>query len=192
MKIKKICNILAITITLLSSIKSMAANTISQTINFNAIFYGGTCEISAPAELSFNNGKPIFDNEIPGEGYFQKFYISLANCQGYFMAPKISVTGNTITTNDGARLFSDSVSTTKGYGVRLITNGNANFNANTNIAANSIISAKNWPTLGSDDMNKLNGPLELTGYLSCGACTPSAGLQNGELKATVTFTFLYN
>lgn len=193
MKMKKANHTLAMVITLLLlPVKSMAANGLNQIINFNATFYGGSYEITAPSQLSFNNGAPIPDDKIINDKYSRQFSVSLTGCQGYFMAPKIAITGNTITTSDGVTLFADTASTTQGYGVRLATAGNTNFNANNNAAINNIISAKNWPLEGSDDMKKINGTLEFTGYLSCGACRQGAGLQNGELKSTVTFTFLYN
>lgn len=193
MKIKMIYNALALTAGLLLSFcQSAVAGSLSQNINFNATFYGGSCEITAPAELPYNSGKPIPDDTIPGDERYRQFIVTLAGCQGYFMAPKISVSGNTIASGDGVKLFADASSTTKGYGVRLATEGNTRFNANSNAAANPIISAKNWPADGSDKMSLLNGPLEFKGYLSCGACTPGPGLQGGELKATVTFSFLYN
>lgn len=181
-----------ITWLLLSYTQIIRAGTLNQTINFNATFYGGTCEITAPGELFFNNGNPINDDDIPGERIFQKFNVMLNGCRGYFMSPKISVSGNTITTSGNMKLFADTTSTTKGYGVRVATEGNTRFNANNNVSVNNIISAKNWPVSGSNDMTKLNGVLEFTGYLSCGSCTPGYTLNGGELKSTVTFSFLYN
>lgn len=192
MKINTLYNALALTAGLLpAAFQTSEAGSLTQTINFNATFYGGSCEITAPAQLPYNDGNPIPDDTITGDQYIHKFNVTLAGCQGYFMAPKIAVTGNTITTSDGMKLFADATSTTKGYGVRLATDGNTRFNANSNAAVTGTISAKNWPADGNDSVS-LNGPLEFKGYLSCGACTPGTGLQGGGLKATVTFTFLYN
>lgn len=168
MKINTLYKALALTAGLLpAAFQTAEAGSLTQTINFNATFYGGSCEITAPAQLPYNNGNPLPDDLITGDQRYRQFNITLSGCQGYFMAPKIAVTGNTITTSDGVKLFADATSTSKGYGVRLAADG-------------------------SNNVTSLNGPLEFRGYLSCGACTPGAGLQGGELKATVTFTFLYN
>ena len=193
MKINTLYKALALSAGLLpAAFQTAEAGSLTQTINFNATFYGGSCEITAPAQLPYNNGNPIPDNTIAGDQRYRQFSITLAGCQGYFMAPKIAVTGNTITTSDGVKLFADTTSTSKGYGVRLATEGNESFNANSNAAASGAISALNWPEDGAKNAASLNGPLEFRGYLSCGACTPGTELQGGELKATVTFTFLYN
>ena len=192
MKINYIYKALAMISGLFSIVFQAAlAGSLTQTINFNATFYGGSCEITAPPELPYNNGNPIPDDTITGDRRYRQFNVTLTGCQGYFMTPKISVSGNTIITSDGVRLFADASSTTKGYGVRLATEGNDLFDANSNAADNSIISPKNWPTGGANSA-ELNGSLTFRGYLSCGGCTPGADLQGGELKATVTFTFLYN
>ncbi|WP_235843787.1 fimbrial protein [Morganella psychrotolerans] len=174
------------------SLSTARAGSNSQVINFNATFYGGSCEVTAPAELPFADGAPVADDSIAGDKRFRQFSVTLSGCQGYFMAPKLSVSGNTITGSGGTKLFADAASTTKGYGIRLATDGNTRFEANNNTAANGLIKAKNWPAAGSDTMTLLNSPLEFKGYLSCGTCTPASGLQGGELKATVTFAFLYN
>lgn len=192
MKINTLYKALALTAGLLpAAFQTAEAGSLTQSINFNATFYGGSCEITAPTQLPYNNGNPIPDDSIAGDKLYHQFSITLAGCQGYFMAPKIDVTGNTITTSDGVKLFADAASTAKGYGVRLMTDGNSRFNANSNAAVSGTLSTKNWPA-GGNNATSLNGPLEFRGYLSCGDCTPGTGLQGGELKATVTFTFLYN
>lgn len=175
---------------LLFPLGELQAGSDSTTVSFSAFFYSRGCEISAPAELPYNNGAPIPDDTIRGDASFRQFYVTLANCQGYFMTPKITVTGNTITTSDGVKLFADATSTTKGYGVRLSTLGNKVFNANDNTAENNEISAKGWDT--SKEGKLVNGPLEFKAYLSCGTCTAGNNLQNGELIATVTFSFVYD
>lgn len=192
MKINNIYKMLTLTTGLLPVFFQIAmAESISQSIDFQATFYGGSCEIKAPPELPYNNDGPIPDNTIPGDARFRQSYIELIGCQGYFLKPKIQVTGNTITTSDGTKLYADASSTTKGYGVRLSIEGNTNFNSNNNTAENNIISTKNWPANGGN-AESLNGLLVFKGYLSCGACTAGPNLQNGQLKATVTFNFLYN
>ncbi|EMO4162616.1 fimbrial protein [Morganella morganii] len=164
----------------------------SQIVNFNATFYGGSCEVSAPGEIQLGDGIPVSNDSIPGDKRYKQFNVTLSGCQGYFMAPKLSVSGNIITGSGGVRLFADSTSTTKGYGVRLATDGNARFTANSNTAVNGIINASNWPLEGSDNIGLLNGPLEFKGYLSCGTCIQGVNLQGGELRATITFKFLYD
>ncbi|WP_143970745.1 fimbrial protein [Morganella morganii] len=192
MKINNLYKVLALTAGLLpGAFQTAEAGSLNQGINFNATFYGGSCEITAPAQLPYNNGNPVPDDTIPGDKRYRQFSITLSGCQGYFMAPKIGITGNIITTSDGVKLFADPSSTTKGYGVRLATEGNARYNANSNAADNGVISTKSWPE-GGNSAPLLNGSLEFRGYLSCGACTPGPELQGGELKATVTYTFLYN
>lgn len=187
----RILRISALATMLFLSLTTARAGSNSQVINFNATFYGGSCEVTAPAELPFANGSPVADDSIAGDKRFRQFSVTLSGCQGYFMAPKLSVSGNTITSG-GTTLFADAASTTKGYGIRLATDGNSRFEANSNTAVNGLIKAKNWPAAGSNTATTLNGPLEFKGYLSCGTCTPDSGLQGGELKATVTFAFLYN
>ncbi|HGN1706720.1 TPA: fimbrial-like protein [Providencia rettgeri] len=167
------------------------AESISQSIDFQATFYGGSCEIKAPPQLPYNQGNAIPDDTIPGDARFRQSSIQLIGCQGYFLKPRIQVTGNTITTSDGTKLYADASSTSKGYGVRLSIEGNNSFNPNSNTAENNIISVKSWPTNGGNPAS-LNGWLTFKGYLSCGACTPGPDLQNGELIATVTFNFLYD
>lgn len=174
------------------SLSAAQAGSNSQVINFNATFYGGSCEVIAPPELPFADGAPVADDSIPGDKRFRQFNVTLSGCKGYFMAPKLSVSGNTITGSGGTLLFADAASTTKGYGIRLATDGNTRFEANSNTAANGLIKAKNWPAAGNDTVATLDGPLEFKGYLSCGTCTPASGLQGGKLKATVTFAFLYD
>lgn len=174
------------------SLSAAQAGSNSQVINFNATFYGGSCEVTAPPELPFADGAPVADDSIPGDKRFRQFNVTLSGCKGYFMAPKLSVSGNTITGSGGTLLFADAASTTKGYGIRLATDGNTRFEANSNTAANGLIKAKNWPAAGNDTVATLDGPLEFKGYLSCGTCTPASGLQGGKLKATVTFAFLYD
>ncbi len=172
-------------------VTNVRAGSDSQVINFTATFYGGSCEITAPAELPYNNGVPIPDDTIGGEKQYQSFLLTLTNCEGYFVTPRISVTGNTIIAS-GISLFADPSSTTKGYGIRLATEGNSRFEANSNTASNNIINAKSLPTGGSDNTNTLNGSLEFNAYLSCGACNQGPDLRGGELKSTVTFKFLYD
>lgn len=174
------------------SLSAAQAGSNSQVINFNATFYGGSCEVTAPPELPFADGAPVADDSIPGDKRFRQFNVTLSGCKGYFMAPKLSVSGYTITGSGGTLLFADAESTTKGYGIRLATDGNTRFEANSNTAANGLIKAKNWPAAGNDTVATLDGPLEFKGYLSCGTCTPASGLQGGKLKATVTFAFLYD
>ena len=185
-------HIFALATMLFLSLSAAQAGSNSQVINFNATFYGGSCEVTAPPELPFADGAPVADDSIAGDKRFRQFNVTLSGCKGYFMAPKLSVSGNTITGSGGTLLFADAASTTKGYGIRLATDGNTRFEANSNTAANGLIKAKNWPAAGNDTVATLDGPLEFKGYLSCGTCTPASGLQGGELKATVTFAFLYN
>lgn len=170
----------------------LQAGSASTTLSFSAFFYGGSCEVSAPAQLPYNNGNPIPDDTISGDVRFRQFEVTLANCQGYFMKPRITVTGNTITTSDGVKLFADATSTTKGYGVRIAATGNKYFNDNTNAAISNVISAKDWSVDSSNNAASLNGSLVFRAYLSCGACTAGDNLQNGELTATVTFSFVYD
>ena len=193
MKINTLYNALALTAGLLpAAFQTAEAGSLTQTINFNATFYGGSCEITAPAQLPYNNGNPIPDDSIKGAPYKHDFDVTLANCQGYFMTPRITVTGNTTPTPNGVKVFADASSTTKGYGVQMSTNGNTNFNANSNAAINNVISARSWPAAGSDNAASLNGPLRFRATLSCGTCTAGSNLRNGELIATVTFSFLYD
>ncbi|MEI9751488.1 fimbrial-like protein [Moellerella wisconsensis] len=177
---------------LLFPIGELQAGSSSSTVLFSAFFYGGSCEINAPKQLSYNNDNPIPDDSIIGDKRYRQFNVILAKCKGYFMTPRITVTGNTITTSDGVKLFADATSTTKGYGVRIAALDNKHFNANTNAAITNVISAKGWPESGSNNTASLDGAIEFRAYLSCGACTAGDNLQNGELIATVTFSFVYD
>lgn len=96
--------------------------------------------------------------------------------------------------DNNEQLYADASSTTKGYGVRLSTPGNTIFNENDNTAkpGNEVITIKGWPSGGTSDAERLNSTLNFNAVLACGTCTAGDNLQNGELIATVTFSFLYD
>lgn len=187
-------SLLTVIIGLLLPVAQVQAGSASQDINFTATFYGGSCDVVTPNQVTYNNGDPVSNDTIPNNEQNSAFTLTLSNCTGYFMAPKISVTGDTIKANNNEELYADASSTTKGYGVRLSTPGNSVFNANTNTArlGNNLITAKNWPVAGSDNVATLNRPLTFNAVLACGTCVGGANLHGGNLAATVTFTFLYN
>lgn len=175
---------------LLPAFQLQAAGSRQQDIQFTATFYGGSCDISAPATLTYNQGI-VPQDSIPGEQQRSDLQLNLSNCQGYFMKPNITVAGETQLIN-GKTLFVNSSSTTTGYGILLTTSGNTAFSANNNLASDKVIAASNWPTEGSESVSSLNGNLLLNAILSCGSCLPAADLRGGILTSTLTFTFAYN
>ena len=176
---------------LLVSLNAGAAT--SASTQFSAtIAFEGACDISAPATVIFNNGDAVLPSQIEdGNAAAKKtFDITLANCKGVGVTPKVTVVGES-NTDAGTALFLDAAtSTSTGYGVLLATDGNANFKANTNLAATKTISA-------SDDWDKdtslttLNGTLPMAATLSCGDCETDGRL-GGDLVANVTFEFKYD
>lgn len=89
-----------------------AAGSAEQDIQFTATFYGGGCDITAPATVTFNQGV-VPQADIPGEQQRSDVMLNLSNCQGYFMTPSITITGETQPIN-GKTLFVNSSSTTTG------------------------------------------------------------------------------
>ena len=152
---------------------------------------GGSCDVSLPDSLSFNNGEAIAPSDIENQSATtkQSFNLTLVNCQGIGLAPKISVSGNT-TTDYGEAMFVDSVSDVKGYGFFLLTTGNDNFKANTNLARNKEIAVTDSWVSGSS-LSELNGVLPINAELTCGNCYLE-GRIGGDLSATVTFEFEYD
>lgn len=175
---------------LLPTSQLQAAGSIEQDIQFTATFYGGSCDITAPATVTYNQGI-VPQDTIPGEQQRSDLLLNLSNCQGYFMKPSITVAGATQLIN-GKTLFVNNSSTTTGYGILLTTSGNTAFSANSNLASDKVIAAKTWPADGSDSVSSLNGDLLLNAILSCGSCSPAANLRGGVLTSTITFTFAYN
>lgn len=172
----------------------LQAGSASTTLSFSAFFYGGSCDVTVPSTITYNNGAPLPYDEIPNNKQSRQFTLTLSGCQGYFLTPRIAVKGNTFTADNNERLYTDASSTTKGYGVKLSTPGNTVFNANDNTAkpGNEVITIKTWPSGGTSDVARLNSSLNFNAVLACGTCTASDNLQNGELTATVTFSFLYD
>lgn len=169
---------------------TQAAGRVEQDIQFVATFYGGGCDITAPATVTFNQGI-VAQADIPGEQQRSDVMLNLSNCQGYFMKPNITITGETQSIN-GKTLFANNNSTTTGYGILLTTAGNTQFSANGDIATNKVITTKTWPETGSDSVGSLNGDLLLNAILSCGSCLPASNLRGGVLTSNLTFTFMYN
>lgn len=179
---------------LLLPVGELQAGSASTTVLFSAFFYGGSCEITVPSTVTYNNGAPLSDDVISNNQQNSQFTLTLSGCQGYFLIPKIAVKGNSFTADNNEQLYADASSTTKGYGVRLSTPGNTIFNPNDNTAksGNEVISIKTWPSDGTNDVERLNSSLDFNAVLACGTCMTSDNLQNGELIATVTFSFLYD
>lgn len=171
---------------------SMAmAGTDSSTINFSAVFVGGSCDIStSSAEIVFGGGQPIAPADIINAPPQVSFDLTLANCTGAGLTPKITITGNS-TTLFGPALFRSPMpdSASDGYGILLSTLGNGSFNANANLAQTKRISAKSWDT--ATDLATLDPTLPITATLTCGNCDYS-GRRSGDLIASVTFDFVYD
>lgn len=169
-----------------------AAGTASNVFNFTAIFVGGSCEISAPANVVFNNGNAIspVDIEQKTVATNESFNLTLSNCAGWGLTPAIKVSGSK-TSDFGESLFRNAGGPVdaNGYGVLLQTAGNKTFNSNLNLAANGIILAKNdWST--ESQLSSIDTTIPIVASLRCGDCN-YPGRQDGEFRATVTFDFVY-
>ncbi len=171
-----------------------AAESASTTVSFSAFFYGGSCEVTVPPTVTYNNGAPLLDTTIPNNQPSSQFPLKLSGCKGYFLTPRIVVKGNTFMADNQEQLYADTTSTTRGYGIKLSTLGNTIFNANDNTAkpGNEVITIKTWTSDGTSDVERLNSTLDFNAVLACGTCTEGDNLQNGELIATITFSFLYD
>ncbi|NYA44440.1 fimbrial-like protein [Serratia fonticola] len=174
--------------TLFISLTADAANT-----EFRAtIAYEGACDITVPTTIIFNNGDAVLPSDIEsGATTAQKtFDLTLADCKGVNVTPKITIAGESNTTT-GKPLFLDAAaSDATGYGILLATTGNANFKANPNLAETKNISVIDGWDLKTN-LTALNGTLPISATLTCGDCKFDGRL-GGELKSNVTFEFKYD
>lgn len=146
---------------------AVAAN---QTVNFSALIaYEGSCEITVPEPIKFNNEEAILPSVIERSPPQKTFDLTLSKCQGIGVKPKIVLSG-TSTTEYGPDLFRDpATSTAVGYGILLKTNGNSTFQANANLAKNkAILAVPNWSN--DTDLTTINGSLPIIATLTCGDC----------------------
>lgn len=186
--------VLCVTVVLMSlfgAIRPAAAGSDSAVINFSAVFVGGSCDIRASvAEVVFGGGDLIEPADIVSSPPQASFDLTLSNCSGYGLTPKITVTGES-TTLFGAALFRSAMpeSASDGYGILLSTTGNNSFSANTNLAADKVITAAKWDT--DTQLSGLDTTLPVTAVLTCGDCSYS-GRRSGDLIASVTFDFVYD
>ncbi|MBP6120831.1 MULTISPECIES: fimbrial protein [Providencia] len=174
------------------SIPAFADNSASSVFNFTATFVGGSCAISVPASVKFNNGNAFSSAEIVQKTAMtnETFNLTLSQCAGWGLTPAIKVSGS-MTTDFGEALFRDVMGSVdaNGYGVLLETPGNTTFNSNLNLAANGTVSAKNdWSM--QRQLNTMDTTLPIVASLRCGDCN-YPGRHGGEFKATVTFDFVY-
>lgn len=176
---------------LLLPMAELHAGTASQDVKFLATVYGGGCDISVPPNFKFNNGDPVMRDSVAAGNESLEIPLTISKCDGYFMKPKIMVSG-TSSSMQGTQLFADASSSAKGYGILLSTAGNSGWSENTNLAESGVVDAKNWPSGGTNSVIGLNGNLTFNAKLSCGACASNANLNGGILTSTVTFTFAYN
>lgn len=176
---------------LVMSVGAQAAT--SASTQFTAtIAYEGACDIDVPATVLFNSGDAVLPSQIEGNDPVAQraFDLTLSDCQGIGVTPKIALTGLSNTDTNTALYLDAASSTTTGYGILLATVGNATFAANPNLAANKMIVVKpGWDT--QTNLTTLNGSIPLTATLSCGACS-QAGRVGGDLVANVTFEFQYD
>jgi type 1 fimbria pilin len=170
------------------------AGTDSATFNFTAMFVGGSCDITAPPSITFNNGSPFGSREIEERvaATNESFELTLNNCAGWGLTPSIKV-GGPQTSDFGVPLFRNAGGPidAKGYGILLATEGNGIFNANPNLAANgAILAQETWST--DAQLSTVNNTrVPMTATLTCGDCN-YALRQGGDLSATVTFDFVYD
>lgn len=176
---------------LMISLNAGAAS--SASTEFSAtIAYEGACDITAPDKIVFNSDEAVLPSEIESNGSAAEsnFNLTLANCKGVNVTPKITIAGQS--NNDtGTALFLDSAaSSASGYGILLTTAGNANFKPNTNLADEKAISViDDWAS--ETDLTALNGTIPMNAKISCGNCA-SEGRLGGTLKSNVTFEFAYD
>ncbi|MBP6120833.1 MULTISPECIES: fimbrial protein [Providencia] len=165
----------------------------SASTEFSAtIAYEGACDITVPTTVVFNSGDAVLPSLIEAGNAVAKktFDLTLANCQGLGVTPKITVAGES-NSKTGETLFLDATaSTATGYGILLATDGNANFKANINLAkVNTISASDDWDT--DTRLTTINGTVPMSATLSCGDCE-TEGRLGGELKSNVTFEFQYD
>lgn len=178
-------------VTLFCIARPAAAGSASGVINFSAVFVGGTCDISASvSEIIFGGGELIAPVDIVNAPPQTSFDLTLNNCSGSGLTPKITVTGDS-TTLFGPALFRSPMpaSASDGYGILLSTPGNSNFSGNENLAATKVILAKNWNV--NNELSGIDITLPVTATLTCGTCD-YIYRQSGDLIASVTFDFVYD
>lgn len=171
--------------------QGIAATASSGTTNFTVTFGGGTCAMSASvSEIIFGGGELIAPSEIVNNPPQANFQLSLSQCSGLGLTPKIKISGQS-TTLFGPALFRSPVpeSASDGYGILLSTSGNTSFNANQNLAETKLITAKNWSS--NNQLSDIDASIPLTATLTCGNCNYS-GRRSGDLIASVTFDFVYD
>lgn len=176
---------------LMMSLNAGAAT--SASTEFSAtIAYEGACDITAPDQIVFNNGDAVLPSDIEaGAAAAERtFNLTLANCSGVNVTPKITLAGQS-SADTGVTLFLDPASSdATGYGILLATAGNANFKANNNLAAEKAISViDDWDL--ATNLTALNGTIPMTAKISCGDCEVDGRL-GGTLKSNVTFEFAYD
>ena len=169
------------------------ADSATTTFNFTAMFVGGSCDISAPPSVTFNNGNAFSSAEIAQKtaATNQSFDLTLSKCAGWGLTPSIKVSG-TKTSDFGEALFRNvgGPLDASGYGILLTTPGNRSFNNNLNLAANGTISAKNdWST--NTQLNTVDTTIPMVASLRCGDCNYPLR-RGGDISATVTFDFVYD
>lgn len=170
------------------------AGSASAELNFTMTFVGGSCDISAPSSVKFNNGNAFSSAEIEQNtaATNESFELTLSSCAGWGLTPSIKVSGAK-TTDFGEALFHSigGPIDAKGYGILLKNLGNTTFRENTNLAANGTILANNdWST--NTQLSTVNNTtLPMIATLTCGDCN-SPLRQGGDFSATVTFDFVYD
>ena len=169
-----------------------SAGSTNSVFNFKAIFVGGSCDISAPANIEFNNGNAFSSAEIAQKNAAtnESFNLTLSNCAGWGLTPVIKVSGSK-TSDFGEALFRNTGGSldANGYGILLGTPGNTTFSHNLNLAANDLILVKNnWST--ETQLNSVDMTIPMVASLRCGDCN-YPGRQGGKFSASVTFDFAY-
>ena len=176
---------------LMMSLSAGAATTAST--EFSAtIAFEGACDITAPDKIIFNNDEAVLPSDIESgaSAAERTFNLTLANCKGVNVTPKITIAGPS-NADTGETLFLDAgASDATGYGILLATAGNTNFKANANLAEVKAISViDDWDL--ENNLSTLNGTIPMTAKISCGDCAADGRL-GGELKSNVTFEFAYD
>lgn len=173
---------------LIYSVASLAGES-STTLNFTANFIPGTCDISIePKSINWGAQQSLDIKNAGVQGFGpEPFAVKYENCNGYGVKPTLNIKGTAFYA--GINLFSNTNNTDNesaiGYGIRLSRSESANI----------ALSNNDNITVGSENesLSVLNNTsTEFLASLSCGNDCDASTLRNGNLRATVTFQFLYD
>lgn len=159
----------------------------STPLTFTATFLAGTCDITVtPSTVDWGSVSSSAIRQAGEPGMASRdLTVSYANCSGYGKAPRLSVSGTTLTA--GIPLFARTEGTgadsARGYGVRLVSR-----EATTTALGDGDSVSVGTPGALLSELEKTEMVFQAS--LSCGNCS-TPDMHGGTLSATVTFQFLY-